>query len=54
LIPKGEVEKDGIRSIIIVPGEEDLVCSGKGNPQIDLFAPPPLRNLKTNVFFLNP
>jgi hypothetical protein len=53
-ISKGEVEKDGIGSIIIVPGEEDLVCPGKGNSQIDLFAPLPFLNRKVNVFFLNP
>jgi hypothetical protein len=52
-ISKGKVEKDCIRSIIIVPGKEDLFCSEKGDSQIDLFTPLPLRNLKTDHIFLD-
>jgi hypothetical protein len=52
-ISKGKVEKDGIGSIIIVPAEEDLFCSGKGNSQIDLCTPLPLRNLKAEHIFLD-
>jgi len=53
-IPEGEVEEDGICTIIIVPGEENLFCFGKGNLQVDLFTFFPFWNRKANVFFLNP
>jgi hypothetical protein len=53
LISEGKVEKDCIRSIIIVPGEEDFFCSGEGDLQVDLFTPLPFRNLKTDYIFLD-
>ncbi len=46
LISKGEVEENGIRPIIVVSGEEDLLHSGKGDSYIDLFTSLPLGYLK--------
>jgi len=54
LILKGEVEDDGIGSVIIVPGEKDFFCFRQGNLQTDLFAALPFRNREAKLFFLNP
>jgi hypothetical protein len=50
---KGEVEEDGIGSIIVVAGEEDLFHLREGNPQIDPFAVLPFRDLETDPIFLD-
>jgi hypothetical protein len=54
LITKGEVEEDGIRSIIIISGTGDLFHTGKGDFQIDLFTIFSFRNLKEKHISLNP
>ena len=45
-IPKGEVKENGIRPIIVVSGEEDLLHSGKRDLHIDLFTTLSLGYLK--------
>jgi hypothetical protein len=54
LISKGEVKEDGIRSIIIITGEEDLLHLGEGNFQMDSLSPLPPRSLKVKFIFFDP
>jgi hypothetical protein len=54
LIAKGEIEKDGIYSIIIIPGEKDLRHLGEGNFQLDPFAAFPFWNFKVKLVCFNP
>jgi hypothetical protein len=53
-IAKGEIEKDGIDSIIIITGEKDLRHFGEGNFQLDPFASFPFWNFKVKLVSFNP
>jgi hypothetical protein len=54
LITEGEIEEDGIRSIIIVSGEGDLFHAGKRDLQIDCFTPFPSGHLKVKNIPFDP
>jgi hypothetical protein len=54
LIAKGEVEENGVRSIIVVSGTGDLFHTGKGDFQIDLFTLFSFRHLKEQQISLDP
>ena len=54
LIPKGEVEEDRIRAIVVVPGKEDLLDFGKGNLQVNLLITPFPGYSKEQYFPLDP
>ena len=54
LITKGEVEEDGVRSIIIISGTGDLFHTGKGDFQIDLFSAFSFGHLEEQYISLNP
>jgi hypothetical protein len=54
LIAKGEVEKDRIYSVIIIPGEKDLQHLGEWNFQLDPFAAFPFWNFKVKMVCFNP
>jgi len=54
VILEGEVEQDGVRSIIIVSGEGDLSHPGKGDCQVDLFPFLARGHLKKQLCFLHP
>ena len=54
LVPKGEVEKNRIRSIVVVPCEENLLHLLNGDPQIDPLIFFLLRDLERELIPLHP
>jgi hypothetical protein len=54
LIAKGEVEKDRIDSVIIIPAEKNLLHFGQGNFQLDPLAAFPFWDFKMKLVCVNP
>ena len=54
LIAEGEVEKDSIDSVIIIPAERNLLHSGEWNFQMDPLTAFPFWNFKVKLVCFNP